>query len=168
VSTLRHILIDVGNVASGEGGVDEVFAPVFGDLTTVLNGRPVDLYIMTHEHMDHVQGLPYAANKLRRPVAARYSWLTASSAPRYYARNKKARRQRDLASDVYRLLTAFATAEPEEMAPFRAVMLNNNPRITSECVAYLRSLSTSRRAAYVLGRSRPAGTHPFKEAKLEI
>ncbi len=55
---LRHILIDVGNYAVNTGGgLDEVFEPVIQDVLEELGGKGLDLYIMTHEHMDHVQGL---------------------------------------------------------------------------------------------------------------
>jgi len=60
----RHILIDVGNVMSGEGSQDIVFKPVIENIIEELNGQPLDLYVMTHEHMDHVQGLLYSNQKV--------------------------------------------------------------------------------------------------------
>ena len=59
----RHILIDVGNV-TGHGGDVDVFKPVLEDIFRELDGQPLDLYVMTHEHMDHVKGLLYAQDKL--------------------------------------------------------------------------------------------------------
>src|SRR5262249_40857806 len=59
----RHILIDVGNV-TGKGGDVDVFEPVVRDVLGELGDRPLDLYVMTHEHMDHVKGLLYANDKL--------------------------------------------------------------------------------------------------------
>src|SRR5687768_11266938 len=61
--TKRHILIDVGNVLSGEGGEDVVFKPAVDDIIAELGGKPLDLYVMTHEHLDHIQGLYYVASK---------------------------------------------------------------------------------------------------------
>ena len=67
-TTTRRILIDVGNApkvaGTGEGGDDAVFEPVLADILGELDGQPLDLYVMTHEHLDHVQGLFYAATKL--------------------------------------------------------------------------------------------------------
>ena len=85
----RHILIDVGNWQSGEAGVDKLFIPVVQNILAELNGQGVDLYVMTHEHMDHVQGLLYANKKafprgdLSQKLQVKHAWLTASSAPDY-------------------------------------------------------------------------------------
>lgn len=35
----RHILIDVGNILSGEGGADAVFRPVMTNILEELNGN---------------------------------------------------------------------------------------------------------------------------------
>ena len=61
---MKHILIDIGNVMSGEGGENEVFEPVINDIISILDGAPLDLYVMTHEHMDHVQGLLWYASNI--------------------------------------------------------------------------------------------------------
>ncbi len=37
---------------------------VLGDIQQQLDGAPLDLYINTHEHMDHIQGPLYGAQKL--------------------------------------------------------------------------------------------------------
>jgi hypothetical protein len=50
----RHLLIDVGN-ALVKQGQDDVFAPVFADIVAQTGGR-IDLYVNSHEHLDHVQG----------------------------------------------------------------------------------------------------------------
>ncbi|HEX9990130.1 MAG TPA: hypothetical protein VGE45_16855 [Chloroflexia bacterium] len=86
----KHILIDFGNVSlvSGEGGADSVFEPVVKDIMDELDGKPLDLYVMTHEHLDHVQGPLYSALKLNQKLTARYAWLTASAARDYYDEDK--------------------------------------------------------------------------------
>ena len=60
---VRHVLIDVGNVLAGPGSDDAVYRTVVQDILDRIDGKPVDLYVMTHEHLDHVQGL-LAAQKL--------------------------------------------------------------------------------------------------------
>jgi beta-lactamase superfamily II metal-dependent hydrolase len=85
-TTVRHILIDVGNALTGKPGKDTVFEPVVTDILKELDGAPLDLYVMTHEHMDHVQGLPYVAKKvlgedeLRQKLQVSHAWFTASAA----------------------------------------------------------------------------------------
>ena len=94
-SQLRHILIDVGNSLGTEGGLNSVFEPVMQDVINELAGQPLDLYIMTHEHMDHVQGLQFyqkkvLKNKLVRDILrVRHTWLTRSAHPNYYTPNTR-------------------------------------------------------------------------------
>jgi len=73
----RHILIDVGNAASGEEGSVDVFEPVVDSILEKLDGKPLDLYIMTHEHMDHVKGLLYVVSKFGKKIKVNNSWITA-------------------------------------------------------------------------------------------
>ena len=91
--TTRRILVDFGNaplVASPEGGDDSVFKPVLDHILEELDGAPIDLYVMTHEHLDHAQGLPHAAKKsfpngeLAEKLPIHYAWLTASAHEDYY------------------------------------------------------------------------------------
>jgi glyoxylase-like metal-dependent hydrolase (beta-lactamase superfamily II) len=93
-TTLRHILIDVGNSASGAGGEPDCFVPVVENILGELDGKGLDLYIMTHEHFDHVKGLLYANNHayagaLRGRLGVQHAWLTASSAPDYYDQHNR-------------------------------------------------------------------------------
>lgn len=98
----RHILFDVGNVLpESKGGADEVFKPVVENILEVLDGKPLDLYVMTHEHLDHVQGLPYAESKFYKKsegqlcslLKTKCAWLTASSAADYYDTHPEAKKQ---------------------------------------------------------------------------
>lgn len=159
----RHILIDVGNVLSGEGGQDVVFQPVIENVIEVLDGRPLDLYVMTHEHLDHVQGLLYASERLGLALDVRYAWLTASAADDYYEKYPDARKR----LDVYGAIEHFLQASPErETSWIRTMMLNNNPSKTSDCVKYLRNLTED--TAYVYRGCDLEGKHPFHEAHFRI
>jgi phosphoribosyl 1,2-cyclic phosphodiesterase len=90
-----NVLIDVGNALAGQAGRNEVFKPVLENIRDELGGKPLDLYIMTHEHMDHVQGLLHGAKKLGIEFKARHLWMTASSAGEaYYDRFPKAKQKR--------------------------------------------------------------------------
>jgi hypothetical protein len=186
--TTRHILIDVGNaplVASPQGGDDSVFKPVFDDIVTELGGRPVDLYVMTHEHLDHVQGLPHAAWKtypgpqFAAKLTVDYAWLTASAHPSYYDTHPAAKKEllahRAMLARIERYLLALGE---EARAPFLRFLAINNPASTTECVAFLRKLAPEAKTHYVhrsVGNPAggaplfdPAGKHPFKETQFEI
>ena len=163
---LRHILIDVGNAMHGEGGVNTIFAPVIDNILEVLDGQPLDLYMMTHEHMDHVQGLLYAHQKLGKQFDVDYAWITASSAPDYYDHNANARKQKRLIEEAYGEIETFLAASPEEGEAFQAMMFNNNPSRTQDCVEYLRGMAT--KTTFVHRETSLDGVHPFQEAKFQI
>lgn len=174
--TRRRILVDVGNaplVASPEGGDDAVFRPVVDDILAQLDGEPLDLYVMTHEHLDHVQGLPYAAWKLYpddfgQRFRVRSAWLTASAAPDYYDRHPEARRQKLAFEAMHaRLRTALAARAGPETAALHAYLANNDPTKTKPCVEFLRGLNPAA-TAYVYRGAPLDGTHPFREAKLDV
>lgn len=163
----RHILIDVGNVLLGAGGQDALFTPVIQDIQDQLHGRPLDLYIMTHEHLDHIQGLPYAHAQLGVTLRARHAWLTASAEPNYYDRHPEARRRLDALRQAYAQITRFLSASPSLLSPaLQAVLKNNDPRRTAECVDYLRSVG--RRTWYVYQGFDASRRPALRDARLEI
>jgi hypothetical protein len=163
----RHILLDVGNVLGGQGGQDVVFEPVIRDVLDVLGGRPLDLYVMTHEHLDHVQGLFYASQKLNLMLTVRYAWLTASAAEDYYERHPDAKKKHDLVRATYDGIAGFLRASPELESPLiRTLLLNNSPSSTADCVKYLRTLVQP--PTYVYRGCDLQGKHPFQEARFHI
>lgn len=169
---IRHILVDVGNVLGSEGGLDDVFEPIVSDILAVLDGKPLDLYVMTHEHLDHVQGLFYAAENLDLRFDACYAWLTGSAAEDYYETHKEAEERKLELDSVYAAIEGYLAAGGDTGMPdaVQAILLNNNPRSTSQCVDYLRTLASIERTFYVHREfSLEAGEHhPFSETKLEL
>ena len=184
VAKKRHILIDVGNALGGknQGGLDTVFEPVISNILKELDGEPLDLYIMTHEHMDHVQGLLYASTKrqqqlnqiLKDELKVRYTWLTASAHPKYYDNfpeaEKEKKKEKKTFEDIGRYLQASEklAAASQENAWFRALMHNNDSKTTGDYVDYLRKLAPKDKTFYVHRETDVKGKHPFREAKLSI
>jgi beta-lactamase superfamily II metal-dependent hydrolase len=173
--TTRHMLVDFGNVLAGEGGSDAVFKPVIDNVISQLDGQPLDLYVMTHEHMDHVQGLFHVATKVypNGELAQKFqidtAWLTASAEPGYYDTHPEAKRKKTLAMDAYAQIARHLSALPAEARrPFEAFMANNNPRSTSQCVEFLRAIAPAARTHYVSRGFAAAGKHPFREARFAI
>ena len=172
VTSERNILIDVGNVLSKDGGDDSVFAAIVEDVLDELDGRPLDLYVMTHEHLDHVQGLFHAAEKIHPPgelkakLDVQFAWLTASAAEDYYQTHPDARREKKLYDDAYDRIAAHLALFPASEAIFGALLANNNPRKTSDCVKFLRGLAAH--TAFVSRGFDLDGHHPFREAKFRI
>lgn len=136
-SRKQHMLIDVGNVLSGKGGGDDVFGPVLEDIEAQTRGV-VDLYVMTHEHMDHVQGLLHASSRFGKKVRAKNVWITASADPDYYKTHSDARRKKLALFEAYDRAEKIVAARGARYAAFAAMMANNNPRSTKDCVDYIR------------------------------
>ena len=179
--TLRHILIDVGNVLNKEGGDDSVFAPAMKAILAEVGKKPIDLYVMTHEHLDHVQGLYHMAVKAdpahwAERFHVEYAWLTASAKSDYYKTHPKAKKQKKRLDAAFsRMRLAFearakslrGSSRDLYLARFGPLLANNDSRNTGQCVEYLRTLAR-KKTTYVSRGAKLAGTHPFHEAKFEI
>jgi len=174
----RHILIDVGNVLfSTKGGADHVFKPVMKNILEVLDGQPLDLYVMTHEHLDHIQGLPYAEenfylndeNELRQNLQTRYAWLTASAEEGYYEKHPDAKERHLEFSYIYDEIDRYIRAQLASREPIsgaiEALWANNNPRKTKDCVKYLSTLCDN--TSYIYRGFDLQNKHPFHETKIE-
>jgi len=191
-TTLRHILIDVGNAPSGAqdpnsppqpgqaGGDDAVLTPAVDAILGVLNGAPLDLYVMTHEHMDHAQGLPSAekngpaGRSLRAILKPKHVWMTASAEGKpYYDRHPKAKKEFDAARAAYAAIADhLASAAAEEKMGLGPILANNNPSSTASCVEWLRALAPDGATpAYLhreVSKTDLAKLHPFEEATFEV
>jgi hypothetical protein len=160
-------------VLNKEGGADDVFKPVVQDIVKQLRGRPLDLYVMTHEHLDHVQGLYYAERKIysngwvKNRLSVDTAWFTASAAVDYYDHHPEAKRKKQALIEAYDEIAAYLRTRPAS-EPFRTLLEINNPRSTKDCVDYLRTLAPENRTHYVYRGLDVSGLHPFREARFEI
>lgn len=163
----RYILIDVGNVQDADGGTNEIFKPVVNDILKILDGAPLDLYIMTHEHLDHVQGLLWAAKNcytemvLKDKLNVQHSWLPVSSDPDYYNTHEDAKKKKNLAEESFMIINNYAFAKGSSENKFVDILLQNNNRFlgtdsanlksnfTSDCVEYTRQLASKMNTHYV-------------------
>lgn len=137
----RHMLVDFGNALARETGRDAVFEPVLRDIVARTGGI-LDLYVMTHEHMDHIQGPLYCARKLGVSLRARRVWMTASSAPDYYDRFVQAQVQKKLALAALAAAGDLALAVGADRMPdgMLGLLELNNPRASRDCVDFIASL----------------------------
>ncbi|MBB2701467.1 UNVERIFIED_ORG: beta-lactamase superfamily II metal-dependent hydrolase [Rhizobium esperanzae] len=166
-----NVLIDVGNALAGTAGRDEVFEPILRNIRDELGGAPVDLYIMTHEHMDHVQGLLHGATKLEIEFKARHVWMTASSeGEAYYNRFPDAKQKRLATLAAYDSIAAFLAKSAAPAPAFIQALLDiNNPRSTKDCIKYIseRGLDGSK-PRYVHRTADITGHHPFQRTKIRL
>ena len=121
---------------------------------------------MTHEHLDHVQGLFTASVQHGLDLKARYSWITASAAPDYYETHADAKKKKLAVAQAVEQIERFLGASPAASPLLSTLLLNNNPRSTAQCVDYLRKLAD--RTTYVYRGCALDGTHPFREALLRV
>lgn len=168
----RHILIDYGNKYNNEGSDDSVFEPVIKDVLKQLNGQPLDLYVMTHEHLDHNQGLLHVSAKagidVKEKLKVRHVWLTASADPDYKDKFPDAVKEMALADAAYDEAERYLTSAPDEETPFaRTLLAINNPRRTADCVDFARALNPAK-THYIFRGINLAGKHPFEVAKFSI
>lgn len=166
----QHILIDVGNKTAGVGADRSLFEPIIKNIIKVLDGRPLDLYISTHEHMDHVMGMLHASEKLgidiKKTLRPKYVWMTGSAKENYYETHEEAAKQFALARAAYAQAAAFY-AKADSLPPFMQTLLDlNNLISTKNCVDYLRSLS--KKTYYVHRETKMAGKHDLKGVKISI
>ena len=164
----RHILIDFGNALGKEGGSDDVFEPVIDDILARLGGEPLDLYVMTHEHLDHVQGLFHSAVNLKKSLKARQVWLTGSAHPDYYATHPQARKRRIAALVAYQQTRARLAAA--DRSPFVDVLLaNNDTSTTRKCVDYVRTELTEPGNVHYVDRTTDlSALQPSTTARLSL
>ncbi len=165
----RNILFDFGNALSTEGGNDEVFEPVLDDIAARLGGEPLDLFVMTHEHLDHVQGFLHGAEVLHKTIKVKQAWLTASAARDYYTSHPQARKQKIAAQIAYRMTQARLGAAAAR-SPFVDVLLaNNNTASTKKCIDYLRDkLTDSGNVHYVDRTTDLSALQPSTTARLTL
>lgn len=169
-TVMRHMLVDVGNVLGGPGSNADVFRLVFDDIDRRLEGKPIDLYVMTHEHMDHVQGLFRAHCDGRQLPPIDYAWLTASADPTYYEQFHEAKKQRSLRLAAYERVQRLALQRGiSGLASVKAFLDNNNPIQTENCVRFLRGIARKKTSYVYRGFVPVAGeNHSFREAEFSI
>jgi hypothetical protein len=166
-----NVLIDVGNALAGAGGGNEVFKPILENIKQELSGKPLDLYVMTHEHMDHVQGLLHGMRKLGIEFKARHLWMSASSeGPAYYNRFPKAKLKHIAALAAYKSVAAFLkkSAAPVPLGILQLLEINN-PSSSKDCVKHISERGLDGVKPLYLHRTTDiAGHHPFRRTKVRL
>jgi beta-lactamase superfamily II metal-dependent hydrolase len=155
----RSILFDFGNALGTEGGQDEVLEPVIEHIIATLAGRPLDLYVMTHEHLDHVQGLFYSAEVFHKTIRAKQAWLTGSADPDYYksGAHPDAKAQKAAALRSFQVAKARLAATANASSFANLLLATNNPRRTKDCIDYLREHLTDAGGVHYVDRTTDVG-----------
>jgi beta-lactamase superfamily II metal-dependent hydrolase len=168
--TMRSILIDVGTKKGAGGPSLDDLETVIQDIRRVAPRGAIDLYVMTHEHYDHVAGLFHAKDTWGLDVPFDYAWITASSDPGYHKRHPDYKKLREFANAYGDALerTLSLSQDPRDAA-FREFLASRESQKTESCVRYLRQRA-AKKTTYVHRESsiRPGKHHPFQEARLAV
>lgn len=153
-----YILIDCGN--KGKGATDAPILAALKDIHEKTKGH-IDLYILTHEHMDHCKGL-LVGDKNKITFTFGSVWLTASAEGQaYYNKHPNAEREKKRLTDALEALIAARGAGHLPLAVRDLLELNAS---TDASVAHIRQLV--KKPQYVYRGKR--ASHPLKGVQLRI
>ena len=144
----RHALIDFGNSPTAvkrDAGKNDVFEPVARDIRT-RTGGVLDLLVMTHEHLDHLEGFHHQ-RAIFNSMTVRQVWMSLMSRPGYYDEFTKAKPQKEALRALATFVARWRQANRFRLVPetLQAVVANNNlfELSNAERVEYLRALTPS-------------------------
>jgi hypothetical protein len=134
-SQRRHILIDFGRAPNDATSLSR-FPAIAKDIAARCGGH-LDLVVVTHEHLDHLEGFHREREVFDR-IAVDQVWMGLPSHPDYYTNYPKARPQRKLREAV-RQFAEHATRNGLALNPAFASLLQNN-LANKDRIDYLRRL----------------------------
>lgn len=156
--TDRHILIDFGNAPGGvrsQGGLNDVFNPVARDLANV-TGKRIDLLVMTHEHLDHMEGF-LSERAIFDKIQVGEVWMSVMSSPDYYNRFPQAEPEKRARLALYATALRWDREGRFDRLPdsIQSLIANNVLAVANkERIDYIRSLVPKKRLKYLSRRSK--------------
>lgn len=161
-NVIRNMLIDFGN-APGQKNTN--YPTIVQNIYDETGGH-LDVVVMTHEHLDHMEGF-YSQKKMFDKFQVDYVWMSLPSDPEYYQKYPKAeplRRIRALAGDFYQR----AVRENTALAPSFATLLRNNLSNVDR-IDYVRNLAGNKRRVLYLRRGSSVRRKPFSsDVKIKV
>jgi hypothetical protein len=158
----RHALIDFGRAPNDPTSIER-FPDIAQDIERQCNGH-LDLIIVTHEHLDHLEGF-YREREVFNRMKVDRVWMSLPSHPEYYTKYPTAKLQKKLRDD----LAGFAGDARRNgltLHPAFQSLLENNLANTDR-INYLRKLGEKPVAYMARGLAKEAaGT--FKNIKIEV
>jgi beta-lactamase superfamily II metal-dependent hydrolase len=150
----RQMLVDFGNAPGQPNtGYSEIAENIFEE-----TGGHLDLVVMTHEHLDHIEGF-YSQKKVFDKMTVDYVWMSLPSHPAYYQDYPNARPLktiRELAAQFERRLRERRLA----VAPSFLTLLRNNLS-NPERIDYIRGLPDNVKRVLYLRRGSSVLNKPF-------
>jgi hypothetical protein len=160
-SQVRHVLIDFGRAPNDPTSLER-FPDIARDIEKQCNGK-LDLLVVTHEHLDHLEGF-YREREIFNRMQIERVWMGLPSHPDYYKDFPKATLQKKVREG----LAAFAReVRRNGMAlhpAFRSLLENN--LANKDRIDYLRKLG-KRPVAY-LARGKAKAASAFKNIRIRV
>ncbi|QSX74005.1 hypothetical protein HIV01_012335 [Lysobacter arenosi] len=147
----RHVLVDFGRAPNDAVSLER-FPAIARDIAATCNGH-LDLVVVTHEHLDHMEGF-YREREIFDKMDIDRIWMGLPSHPDYYADYPKAKLQKRLHETVSSFADS-ATKKGLVLHPaFRSLLINNLSN--KDRIDYLRGLG--KQPPLYLARGKGAGT----------
>jgi len=156
-SRTRHILIDFGRAPNDAGSLER-FPAIAENIARECNNH-LDLVVMTHEHLDHIEGF-YRERAVFDRMDVDRVWMSLPSHPEYYTDYPQARLQKRLA-DAVRGFADLARRRRLVLHPAFSSLLANN-LANQDRIDYLRKLG--RKPVTYLARTKKTGANPWPQA----
>ncbi len=165
----RHILVDLGS--EGEEVKEKAkYEEVIADLLKELDGQDLDLFVLSHDHVDQYKGLLFAKNKLKINLATKlnpaFTWLPKSLETKGEANIKAYQAE---VKEAFRYLNKHKK-EVDGNSLYKHLLEQNDPRQKSKYLSQLMKFSAKRKTHFL-----HSGTdlekekhHPFTEAKFNV
>ena len=144
---VRHLLFDFGRAPNDASSLAR-FPDIAKDIEKECNGE-LDLLVMTHEHLDHMEGF-YREREIFSRMKVERVWMSLPSDPNYYTAFPKAKLQKKLRAG----LSSFAQDARRNglvLHPGFVSLLENN-LANKDRVDYLRKLGKKPVAYLARGR----------------
>jgi hypothetical protein len=157
----RHVLIDFGRAPNDPTSLQR-FPDIARDIEKQCNGK-LDLLVVTHEHLDHLEGF-YREREIFNRMQIERVWMGLPSHPDYYKRFPKARLQKKVRESVAAFSHAARRNGMTLHPAFRSLLENN--LANKDRLDYLRKLG--RRPVAYLARGEAKEASAFRNIKIRV
>jgi len=158
----RHVLIDFGRAPNDSASLQR-FPAIAQDIEKQCNGH-LDLVIMTHEHLDHMEGF-YREREVFDRMKVDRVWMSLPSHPNYYKDYPKAKLQKKLRDGLAEFAKETRRKGLALHPAFQSLLENNVANV--DRVDYLRKLGKKPAAYLARGKGQAAST-AFKNIRIQV
>jgi hypothetical protein len=158
---LRHVLLDFGRAPNDPTSLVR-FPDIARDIEKQCNGK-IDLLVVTHEHLDHLEGF-YREREIFNRMQIERVWMGLPSHPDYYRDFPKATLQKKVREGLAGFASEVRRNGLVLHPAFRSLLENN--LANKDRIDYLRKLGKRPIAYLARGKAREASA--FKNIRIRV